>query len=171
MLRPTHAGFEPRTRDPERRDFFDLRRRLAGIDFTAFNFKGTINHAGPPTTGDDPLPNSNGDMWVDNAGHAWVWNGTTWVDIGLMRGPQGETGPQGPQGVPGTGGTGGAMAYTHDQTTPASVWTINHNLGFYPNVTVIDSGGTVVEGGIAYPTVNQAQLTFSAAFAGKAYLS
>lgn len=29
---PSHSGFEPRTRDPERRDFFDLRRRIAALE-------------------------------------------------------------------------------------------------------------------------------------------
>ena len=75
----------------------------------------------------------------------------------------------------GTGGTTEVvvpdLAYAHTQGTSSATWTINHNLDFYPNVTVIDSAGTIVEGEIAYPTRNQVVLTFSASFSGKAYLS
>lgn len=65
--------------------------------------------------------------------------------------------------------TGGS--YAHTQNTPASTWTITHSLGFYPNVTVSDSAGTILEGQIEYPNVTTVVLTFSAAFSGKAYLS
>jgi hypothetical protein len=63
------------------------------------------------------------------------------------------------------------LAYAHTQGTASATWTINHNLDFYPNVTVVDSGGTIVEGEISYTTRNQVVLTFTAAFSGKAYLS
>lgn len=63
------------------------------------------------------------------------------------------------------------QAYTHTQGAPANPWVITHNLGFRPNVIVIDSGGSVVEGDITYPTVNQMQIAFSGAFSGVAYLS
>lgn len=63
------------------------------------------------------------------------------------------------------------IAYSHTQGTASATWTITHNLDFYPNVTVLDSAGTIVEGEIAYTSRNQVVLTFSAAFSGKAYLS
>jgi len=63
------------------------------------------------------------------------------------------------------------LAYAHTQGTASATWTINHNLDFYPNVTILDSAGTIVEGEIAYTSRNQVVLTFSAAFSGKAYLS
>ena len=44
-------------------------------------------------------------------------------------------------------------------------------MGFYPAVTVIDSGGSQVEGELSYPSINEVVSTFSAAFGGKAYLS
>jgi hypothetical protein len=62
-------------------------------------------------------------------------------------------------------------AYRHMQATPATVWTVIHNLGFRPNVTVVDSGGTEVIGNVHYVDDNTVQLTFSAAFGGEAYLS
>jgi hypothetical protein len=63
------------------------------------------------------------------------------------------------------------QAFTHIQGSPASTWVINHNLGFYPNAVVIDSGGAQVEGDPVYTSLNQMQLVFSGAFSGVAYLS
>ena len=64
-----------------------------------------------------------------------------------------------------------AVAYHHVQGTSSAVWTINHYLGWQPNVTVQDSGGSVVEGEISYTSVNTLTVTFSGAFSGNAYLS
>jgi len=63
------------------------------------------------------------------------------------------------------------VAYTHNQGVSSNSWTINHNLGFYPNVTVVDSAGTIYEGEITYTNTNSLTVSFSAAFSGKAYLS
>lgn len=71
----------------------------------------------------------------------------------------------------GGGGSSQALSYVHNQGSASATWTINHNLNFYPNVTIQDSGGTIVEGEIAYTTRNTLIATFSAAFSGKAYLS
>lgn len=49
--------------------------------------------------------------------------------------------------------------------------TLNHNLGFYPNVTVKTSAGDVLETGIDYNSINQITLTMAQPFAGTAYLS
>jgi hypothetical protein len=75
----------------------------------------------------------------------------------------------GPQGAPGTF-TVGDVAYTHTQAVASATWTINHNLGFNPTAVVLDSAGTQCEGAFAYPTVNQMVITFTAAFAGTAYV-
>lgn len=72
-------------------------------------------------------------------------------------------------GGPGPGPS--TVAYLHTQGIAASVWNITHNLGWHPNVTVKDSGGSVVEGELIYVDVNTIQLLFSAAFSGVAYLS
>ena len=81
-------------------------------------------------------------------------------------GPQGAQGPQGPQGDP-----SGPVAYTHTQYSASAIWSITHNLGYKPNVTVSDSAGTIIEGEIAYPSSSTIVLSFSSAFAGTAYLS
>lgn len=48
---------------------------------------------------------------------------------------------------------------------------ITHNLGFYPNVTIKDSTGDLVETGIDYSNTNQIMLTMAQPFSGTAYLS
>jgi hypothetical protein len=81
----------------------------------------------------------------------------------------GFAGPQGPQGEPGIGVTD--ISYVHDQPVAEDVWTIHHGLQFVPNITVVDSGGTVVEGSYDYPESGVVILSFSHPFSGKAYLS
>lgn len=61
--------------------------------------------------------------------------------------------------------------YIHDQAVAASVWTINHNLGKYPSITVVDTGGNVVTGKYSYPDTNTIVAEFNAAFKGTAYLN
>jgi len=63
------------------------------------------------------------------------------------------------------------VAYTHLQGSSSNTWVINHNLNFYPNVTVQDSAGTIYEGEISYTNLDSITVTFSSAFSGKAYLS
>ena len=58
----------------------------------------------------------------------------------------------------------------HTQSSSASTWTVNHNLGRYPSVDVIDSAGTQVIGDIQHTSINQAVLTFDNPFAGKAII-
>lgn len=61
--------------------------------------------------------------------------------------------------------------YVHTQNTPSTSWAVTHNLGFFPNVTVVDSANTQVEGNVIYNNINSVTIEFSTAFAGKAYLS
>ena len=63
------------------------------------------------------------------------------------------------------------LGYVHIQSVPASVWNITHGLGFTPNITVVDTAGTVVEGSYNYPNASTVVLTFIGAFSGRAYLS
>ena len=102
------------------------------------------------------------------------------VDIALLpgvtgqRGPQGiqgEVGPTGPVGPQGPAGITQAIAYTHTQNSVSSTWSITHNLGFYPNVTSVDSAGTSIEGTVTYTSATVLELVFSVATSGKAYLS
>lgn len=80
-------------------------------------------------------------------------------------------GPRGPTGPAGSGGGSGDLNFTHEQVSAAATWTITHNLGKMPSVTVIDSGGSGIVGSVTYPSVNQLVIEFSAPFAGFAYLN
>lgn len=65
----------------------------------------------------------------------------------------------------------GVPTFVFTQGVPATVWNIQHNLGKFPSITVIDTGDTVVTGEYTYIDNNNVTLTFSAGFAGKAYLN
>jgi hypothetical protein len=62
-------------------------------------------------------------------------------------------------------------SYIHTQSVSSATWTINHNLGFYPAVSVVDSGENVVIGDVTYISTNTLSVSFTASFGGKAYLS
>ena len=112
--------------------------------------------------------------------------GTQGVQGRLGTGTQGTQGTAGLQGISGaaldntddlTEGTTnkyftvGRVSYDHMQGAASSSWSITHNLGFKPNVTVIDSAGNIVEGEIAYTNSNSLTVSFQSAFSGNAYLS
>lgn len=59
--------------------------------------------------------------------------------------------------------------YTHHQLVANSIWTVNHNLNKHPTIAVIDSSNKVVIGDIIYLSVNSLTISFTSAFAGKAY--
>lgn len=61
--------------------------------------------------------------------------------------------------------------YTHSQPSASSTWTIVHNLGCKPSVTIVDSGGNVQIGEVLYDSDNQVTVTFAASFSGYAYLN
>ena len=65
----------------------------------------------------------------------------------------------------------GVPTFVFDQVAASTTWNIQHNLGKFPSITVIDTANTVVTGEYTYIDNNNVQLNFSAAFAGKAYLN
>ncbi len=91
-------------------------------------------------------------------------------------GPAGPTGATGPAGEPGAAGiaaeeVAALVSYTHTQSVPSSSWTIAHDLGFYPNITVFDSADSMIEGAVTHTNSSSLTVTFSAAISGRAYLS
>jgi hypothetical protein len=82
-------------------------------------------------------------------------------------------GPQGPGGVDGIQADEiiGLVSYRHTQNTPLTTWTVNHNLNFYPNVTVFNSAGSQVEGNVSHINETSLTITFSTNVSGKAHLS
>ncbi|MFZ9242226.1 MAG: hypothetical protein ACO295_03360 [Sediminibacterium sp.] len=96
---------------------------------------------------------------------------TTEEVTSLVVGQSGPQGATGPQGLPGEV-LFSDLSYVHVQNVAETVWVINHGLQFIPSITVIDSGGSVVEGSYSYSSDgNTVTLTFSVPFSGKAYLS
>jgi hypothetical protein len=85
-------------------------------------------------------------------------------------GPKGEDslipGPPGPRGEPGM-----SYSFVYHTTEPSAEWTIAHNMGKRPSVTIIDSANTVVVGDIEYISDNVLMVTFAGAFSGSAYLN
>jgi hypothetical protein len=56
--------------------------------------------------------------------------------------------------------------YVHNQLSPSDIWIVNHNLGKYPSVAVIDSAGSKVEGDVEYTSNMNLQISFTSQFAG-----
>ena len=63
------------------------------------------------------------------------------------------------------------VSYAHTQSAASATWTIAHNLGFFPNVTVVDSGGNLVEANVTYTNNANLTIVLSSAISGVAYLS
>ncbi len=61
--------------------------------------------------------------------------------------------------------------YTQCFESASSVWTVTHNLGKFPSVTVVDSANTVVVGNVDYSNSNQLIITFNASFSGCVFLN
>ena len=65
----------------------------------------------------------------------------------------------------------GAPTFVFTQGVPATTWNIQHNLGKFPSVSVINNNNIVINGEVTYIDNNNVQLNFSAGFTGKAYLN
>ncbi|MHA1198085.1 MAG: hypothetical protein ACTSQF_01825 [Candidatus Heimdallarchaeaceae archaeon] len=63
------------------------------------------------------------------------------------------------------------LFYQHNQQVPSSSWSVTHNLGKYPSVTVIDSVDNEVIGDMEYTDANNLVINFTSTFSGKAYMN
>ena len=176
------TGYQPQTRsNSSRRADFDLQRRIAALEAAGGNGGGGTAPNEVTIAANPPTDES--ELWVDsdtNTIYAFV-NGS-WVAVGggggggadeVWIGPNPPTDPTielwyDPDAV---APTPSATSYRHVQGVASATWTITHNLGFYPNVIIEDSGGSTCEGEIVWNNDNQITVTFSVAFAGVAYLS
>lgn len=66
---------------------------------------------------------------------------------------------------------GGGQTYEFVQVSPARVWTVNHNLGLRPSVSIVDSGGAEVEADVRHTSPNQLVIYFAIPIAGLARLT
>lgn len=63
------------------------------------------------------------------------------------------------------------FSHIHTQTIPQLEWTVVHNLGKYPSVSIVDSTEEEVIGEVEHIGPNSLKVKFSAAFSGKAYIN
>ena len=73
---------------------------------------------------------------------------------------------QGPAGPPGP--AGGAARYIHVQSSAATPWIVNHNLGVRPVVDIVDAGGSQVLAEIIHISSNQVNVYFATPATGQA---
>lgn len=85
------------------------------------------------------------------------------LDLSLPTQPQFVLAMRGVQGPSGNG-----SKFTFVKTTPALIWTINHNLGAYPSIQILTPGGVEIEAYVVNTSVNQALVYFNAAASGSA---
>ena len=60
-----------------------------------------------------------------------------------------------------------APTFEFTQGVPATTWNIQHNLGKFPSVSVINNNNIVINGEVTYIDNNNVQLNFSAGFPAK----
>lgn len=58
--------------------------------------------------------------------------------------------------------------YIHTQASPSATWTINHNLGFKPSISLITDGGAEFVADVSHASVNTTIVTLSSALSGAA---
>jgi len=58
-----------------------------------------------------------------------------------------------------------------NQVSVSALWTIAHNLGKYPSIVIVDSGGTVIIPDVVYVDLNTITAGFGSPTSGKAYLN
>jgi hypothetical protein len=63
------------------------------------------------------------------------------------------------------------VKYVHTQSSISSSWVVNHNLGFFPNITVLDNSNRILETDVQYNNVNTATIIMNSAASGKAFLT
>lgn len=61
--------------------------------------------------------------------------------------------------------------YLHRQNVPSNSWVINHNLGKYPSVSIMDSAKNEVIGEVIYHDKNTLTASFTGEFSGIATLN
>lgn len=66
---------------------------------------------------------------------------------------------------------GSRPTYTHQQSSPDSVWVINHNLGIKPLIQVYNTGSQLITGNIVHISNQQTIAYFSTSVAGYAKLN
>ena len=64
-----------------------------------------------------------------------------------------------------------SQRFVFEQAIPSSTWNINHPLGGYPSIMVVDSAKTQVIGEVTYVSETDLIIEFGSPFAGFAFLT
>lgn len=89
-----------------------------------------------------------------------------------LQGPPGPPGADGPQGEPGAPGAGAENLSAHwNQGIASDHWVWNHNLGYRPNVFIVDSAGTPWDAVITHVDENTLTVDFKDAMTGDLWAS
>ena len=75
------------------------------------------------------------------------------------------------QGPPGPPGSSSTASFEHAQSSASDTWTVNHNLGFRPAVSVLSVGGKEMWAEVIHTSVNQFVAYFDAPTTGIAICS
>lgn len=75
------------------------------------------------------------------------------------------------QGPPGPPGVSSNASHEHTQSVASDVWTVNHNLGFRPAVSLLSVGGREMWAEVIHTSVNQFVAYFDAPTTGIAICS
>lgn len=75
------------------------------------------------------------------------------------------------QGVPGPPGVSSNASFQHTQAVASDTWTVNHNLGFRPAVSLLSDGGREMWAEVIHTSVNQFIAYFDAPTSGIAICS
>jgi hypothetical protein len=65
----------------------------------------------------------------------------------------------------------GIIQFVFTQGSPSATWSIAHNLGYFPSVTVVDTGGSEIIPTLVYVDIDHVTLTFGSPTSGKAYFN
>lgn len=90
----------------------------------------------------------------------WLDNPTIDIIEVLERGEDGQNGDD---------GNGSDLSYTHIQTSPSTIWVVNHNLGKYPTPIAVDSAGGNIMDAPVMNSINQLTYNFSVPLSGKVH--
>lgn len=106
----------------------------------------------------DPSPSIglNGDQYIN-------------TDTGYLFGPKTSSGWG--TGVPLGANDPEDLGQVHYQTSPSTIWNIQHTLKFIPNIIIVDFEKNVIEGDFTYVDENHIVAVFSTPITGTAYLS
>jgi hypothetical protein len=63
-----------------------------------------------------------------------------------------------------------SISYVYQQATPSNEWTVTHNLGRFPKVTIIDENNEIINAYVRYDSENQVTIKFSEPVRGTALL-